>query len=162
MKTIFKSTLLLTCMLMLVQCTSKKETASNTGTTDRKEISKGDPTKNLDIDNSYVWPGSTDPFKVLSAQITDQDSLIVEVEYGGGCKEHIFRLVSNGMMKKSMPPQCTIYLEHENNEDMCRALLRQKVSYYIGNLAKSDETIVIQLFDFNSENTKLLLNAEKK
>ncbi|MEN9639145.1 MAG: hypothetical protein RLZZ262_1013 [Bacteroidota bacterium] len=147
--------------LMLCHCKSKKEAAVPTTNTEKREVIKGDPKRTLDIDNSYVWPGSTDPFKVLSAQISDQDSLIVEVEYGGGCKDHEFRLVTNGNLKKSMPAQGTLYLEHESNDDMCRALIRQKLAFFIGNLAKNGETIIIQLNDYNPESGRLILNPGK-
>lgn len=147
--------------MVLVQCKSKKETATTSAPAAKNEIAKGDPQKTLDIDNSYVWPGSTDPFRILSAQVSSEDSLIVEVEYGGGCKDHVFRLVTNGMMKKSMPPQCTLYLEHESNDDMCRAMLRQKVAFFIGSLAKNNETIVIHIHDYTPETGKLVLNPAK-
>lgn len=148
--------------LVLVQCKSKKEAAKPAEVATRKEVEKGDPSKTLDIDNSYVWPGSTDPFRILSAEVTTADSLVLEVEYGGGCKEHVFKLITNGMLKKSMPPQCTLYIEHESNDDMCRAMLRQKLSFYIGNLAKNGETIVVQLNGFDSVSPQFMLNPQKK
>jgi hypothetical protein len=162
MKTSIKSLIIITCALALVQCKSKQDSTVNEKKTPMENKEKGTAMNTLDIDNSYVWPGGTDPFQLLSAQITEQDSLILEVEYGGGCKEHVFKLISNGMMKKSMPPQCTLYLEHENNDDMCRALLRQKVSFYIGNLAPNGETVVVQLHEHALEGQKLILNAQKK
>jgi hypothetical protein len=162
MKTIYKSLVIITCAFALVQCKSKRDTAVKEEKAQNEKREKGMAMNTLDIDNSYVWPSGTDPFQLLSAQITEQDSLVLEVEYGGGCKEHVFKLISNGMMKKSMPPQCTLYLEHENNDDMCRALLRQKVSFYIGNLAPNGETVVVQLHEHALEGQKLILNAQKK
>ena len=144
----------------LMQCKTKKQ--ATVTPTPAKEQDKGNPALTLDINKGYAWPGSTDPFKVLSAEISDQDSLIVEVEYGGGCKEHQFKLITTGMLKKSMPPQCTVYLEHENNEDMCRALIRQKCAFYIGNLAPNGETIVIQIFDHEAGMSRLMLNPATK
>jgi hypothetical protein len=149
-------------MLILVNCKTKKQATTPAETVTEAETMNKNLKKALIIDQEYVWPGSTDQFNTLSAEITNEDSLVIEVEYGGGCKEHVFKLITNGMLKKSMPPQCTLYLEHESNEDMCRALLRQKLSFYLGHLAKNGETIVVQLNGFDAMGTKLVLNPEKK
>jgi hypothetical protein len=56
------------------------------------------------------------------------DSLTMLVAFGGGCKTHDFKVISNGAMMKSMPPQVNVILSHNAHEDMCEALLTQDVT----------------------------------
>jgi hypothetical protein len=56
------------------------------------------------------------------------DSLTMLVAFGGGCKAHDFKVISNGAMMKSMPPQVNVILSHNAHEDMCEALLTQDVT----------------------------------
>lgn len=63
------------------------------------------------------------PFDLLDAKIVG-DSLIVNVQYGGGCAEdHTFSLESNGPMMKSLPPKLPLRVVHRTAGDPCRALI---------------------------------------
>lgn len=82
----------------------------------------------IHADLSYQWPGTTDPYDILETRING-DTLAITVQYGGGCEPHDFQMHQNMRWMKSMPPQLNIYLEHENNKDMCRAMIRQDLYF---------------------------------
>ena len=57
------------------------------------------------------------------------DKLILDIRYGGGCKQHIFQLNWNGDVLKSNPPQIILDLSHNAHEDPCKALLSERLQY---------------------------------
>ncbi|HCY45715.1 MAG TPA: hypothetical protein DHU89_03460 [Flavobacteriales bacterium] len=113
----------------------KKSPADQTETINTKEkeaisVVEMDPTyKNI----------KTDSFTLLESSL-EGDNLILLVQYGGGCREHEWKLKTNGAYAKSLPPQITLNLEHNANSDMCRALVTDTLEFnleplrYPGNL----------------------------
>ena len=75
--------------------------------------------------NSSSWDS---PFAIQTASV-DGDSLRVTVQFGGGFRNHAFRLVSNGTATKSLPRQQPIALEHQGNQDPGRALITQDKAF---------------------------------
>ncbi len=92
----------------------------------------------LEIDPTYKNI-KTDSFRLLESNV-EGDNLILLVQYGGGCREHEWKLKTNGAYAKSLPPQITLNLEHNANSDMCRALVTDTLKFnleplrYPGNL----------------------------
>ncbi len=74
-------------------------------------------------------PAESDAFRLLEVNVSG-DLLEIEVEYGGGCREHLFEIVAdpNGFLE-SDPVQVNIYIAHENNNDLCEALVRKKLTF---------------------------------
>lgn len=70
---------------------------------------------------------ASDHFDLLDAQI-EVDSLLLSVQYGGGCAEHTFELVA-GPMLKSLPPKQWLEISHDAHGDNCRALLQTKIQF---------------------------------
>ena len=70
---------------------------------------------------------ASDNFDLLDAQIKG-DSLLLSVQYGGGCAEHTFELVA-GPMLKSLPPKQLLDVSHDAHGDNCRALLQKKIQF---------------------------------
>jgi hypothetical protein len=74
----------------------------------------------------------TDRYPADAVSIKDAsvigDSLTMLVAFSGGCKPHDFKVISNGAMMKSMPPQMNVMVSHNAHEDMCEALLTQDVT----------------------------------
>lgn len=62
-----------------------------------------------------------DRFTILAARF-EGDQLIVQVRYGGGCRRHDFRVLWNGALRESNPPQADFLLTHDGHADPCRAL----------------------------------------
>ena len=101
-------------------------------------------------DKSYRWPGSTDPIEILSTRING-DSLLINVQYSGGCKDHGFKMTTNLMWLKSKPPQLNIYLEHENNDDNCRALISRTLAFDLKSIRNS-----------STDKIRLILNDDRE
>ena len=70
----------------------------------------------------------TDEFVVNSATITD-DTLTVNVSYGGGCEAHQFTLVVSDSFLESSPVQLHVSLAHNANGDACEAYLTEKYQF---------------------------------
>lgn len=131
-----KSILVITCSLsiLLIACKSKKESSASADPSIPATQAVQDKVL-LEVvrDPGYRWPGSTDQYEIGSGRIHG-DTLFLEVSYGGGCKEHDFRMYTNMMWAKSLPPQLMIYLEHENNDDQCRAYITRILAFDISGL----------------------------
>lgn len=81
---------------------------------------------------------------ILAVRLTG-NTLVLDLEFSGGCETHHFRLLGSKMILKSMPPQRGIMLYHENNGDSCRELLQQTVSFDIQPLAYPGGEIILLL-----------------
>ncbi|NNE56325.1 MAG: hypothetical protein HKN32_09910, partial [Flavobacteriales bacterium] len=86
-------------LMTLGQCTSKQQTTESampqSEESAEKETPKDDPNavRSLVIDPAYT-PVETDPLTIQSVSM-DGDTLVLLVQYGGGCRDHEFVLVSN-------------------------------------------------------------------
>lgn len=72
-----------------------------------------------------VPPTKGDRFYIQEAQIVDGiagEVLVVNLEYGGGCREHIFRAFWDGSFIKTNPPGIDVKLWHDAQGDPCRAI----------------------------------------
>lgn len=113
----------------------KKSPADQTETINTKEK---EAISVVEIDPTYKNI-KTDSFTLLESSL-EGDNLILLVQYGGGCREHEWKLKTNGAYAKSLPPQITLNLEHNANSDMCRALVTDTLEFnleplrYPGNL----------------------------
>lgn len=105
------------------ETTSTKEIESATEAASEKEPE----IQMMSVDLEYS-PKETDALTVNEVSL-DGEILTVIVQYSGGCKDHEFNLISNQRYMKSMPPQLPLYLEHEANDDNCRALIIQTLKF---------------------------------
>jgi hypothetical protein len=62
-----------------------------------------------------------DPYTITAAAVSG-DELRITLTYGGGCREHRFRLVASDAFMESYPVQVAAVLTHDANGDQCRAL----------------------------------------
>ena len=126
--------ILIAISIIMVQC--KKNKKSMSGKSEEAATTEAAPADSklivnqLVIDSNFVQQDATDPFNIDSIY-SHNDSLIVEVQYGGGCQVHEFSLKSNGAYLKSKPVQLNLALEHKANNDMCRALLYHRLAFDI-------------------------------
>ncbi len=82
----------------------------------------------------------------VDSMMVKGEVLSVFVTYSGGCKEHSWELVSDGMFEKSLPPQITVCLKHTNNGDVCRELKTEEVKFIISKLKNpASKTVVVKL-----------------
>ena len=126
--------------------------SSNKSQVIAKEAVKSEPKidstiKNAIIDTQIDMATTGAFYKIDSIKI-NEDILSVFVNYSGGCKTHSFDLYSNGMYAKSMPPQLSLCLKHNNNGDNCRGLLLQELKFNVSNLKYAGKsTVVLKLAD---------------
>ena len=88
---------------------------------------------------------ASDPFDLLGARI-EGDSMMIDVRYGGGCKEHVFALDA-GPMLKSLPPKQLLSISHDANGDNCRALITKTIAIYLVAYRRSPRGITVIVLD---------------
>lgn len=142
---------------VFVQCKSSRKTESPP--TVLKEVGVANvksnrPMQKLSVVKSYEWPGFTDPFTINSVRVSG-DTLLVEVSYSGGCKDHEFSLKTTGVWMKSQPPQLSVWLEHVSNGDGCRAMITETLKFDVreARYSGSEEVILI----INEERDRTLI-----
>jgi len=75
--------------------------------------------------NSLRLDGFT--LKAISIKV---DTLFIEVTHGGGCKQHDYKLfMSPSVFAESFPVQASLYLRHNANGDLCKALLQSQICF---------------------------------
>ncbi len=99
-----------------------------------------------------VVPGmklsKSDAFSYGSVQIQG-DSLLIAVQYSGGCKAHEWNMYTTGTYSKTFPPKIEVYLHHTSNQDFCKALLRETLIFDLKNIRyEGSKEVEIQLNDF--------------
>ncbi|MDG2124832.1 MAG: hypothetical protein P8J87_14100 [Verrucomicrobiales bacterium] len=58
--------------------------------------------------------------------------LTIDVTYSGGCREHEFQLfMSPSVFAESAPVQASLWLQHNGNGDICRALISETLEFDI-------------------------------
>lgn len=75
-------------------------------------------------------PGATrqDAASILQARIQG-DRLMVQVQFGGGCRDHRFALYRENVFLESLPVQLQLHLTHDAQGDACRALLSRELTF---------------------------------
>lgn len=123
-----KNILFIFACLLFVNCASTKAVKTTESTTPSE-------TNDLIVAKAKVgeFAKVNDPLKIEN--VTMQGNLmLIEVTYGGGCKDHNFELIGSPAIAKSFPPQRGIQLVHKSNNDMCRALIKKTISIDVTDL----------------------------
>lgn len=104
------------------------------------DISEGDgdrsinqESKDIVIDQITFDTLNSDDFNITAASI-ENDSLILKIAYGGGCGVVKYFLITDGLFMESHPVQLKVSLSF-NDFDTCEALINQKFSTNLRNLA---------------------------
>ncbi len=90
-----------------------------------------------------------DNYRFNSAEI-DGDTLIISVSYSGGCEDHEFTLAWDGAWAKSNPPQATLNLYHESNDDPCEAFPTEELQFDLSSIGGYPEA-VLHIVDYDGE-----------
>jgi hypothetical protein len=85
------------------------------------------------INESLYNIATSDAFIINDAYIAD-DRLVVKVQYGGGCGNTTFKLLTNGYFMESNPVQLNILLSFID-EDPCEALIQTHRCFDLTELA---------------------------
>ena len=108
--------------------------------------------KDIVVDGEAYTSRFRDDFIIREATI-ENDSLYLEVEYGGGCGVVNVMLVTNGSFMESYPVQLHIALSFED-DDTCKALLRKVISTNLSKLADHYRTM------YHAEHDSMILHLE--
>ena len=104
------------------------------------------------IDDNQYQKAERDPLTINDIQLI-RDILRFNVSYGGGCEEHIFRLISTSFME-SYPMKVNIVLSHEDNDDPCDMWITETYAFNISPLKESYKEL------YNENTGIIILNVE--
>ncbi len=138
--------LIATLALLLASCGNKKNTAETQMPDNSATQTSGEASLIIDQSGNF---DQGDAYTVKSAEIKG-DSLRMTITHGGGCKDHEYKLYTNGAMMKSLPPKMNLVLHHNGNEDYCRALIQKELSFSIAELkSMAGGRIILNLANFD-------------
>ena len=96
----------------------------------------------VSIDESFVPDKTKSAVRVKDLSIKDSVLTFV-VRYGGGCKEHSFELLSRNNYTKDTPPSLFLFLQHYHQEDLCKKILYDTLSFDVSNIKFPDTKEVV-------------------
>ena len=74
-------------------------------------------------------PGAPqDALSITTAAIQD-DALVLDVSYGGGCMDHDFGLCWDGAFAESSPVQIQAFVAHDGHDDPCDAVPSEQLAF---------------------------------
>jgi len=59
------------------------------------------------------------------------DSIVINLSYSGGCREHEFRLIAQKYFGESDIPKAELVLSHNSNFDPCEAYLTEEYKFVL-------------------------------
>ncbi|MCG3164253.1 MAG: hypothetical protein POELPBGB_00007 [Bacteroidia bacterium] len=118
----------------------------------KKETKVADGTKKVIVDPNRETPETKGKTYRIKTYSIEGNILSIEVSYRGGCGQHNFELYSNGLLKKSLPPQIDVYLEHKKENETCSEDIKQTLQFDISPLRKPGNELII--LNINSADNK--------
>lgn len=105
---------------------------------------------------------------VLDEASIEGHSLLLNLNYGGGCREHFFVLsMIPSVFKESFPVQADLYLTHHANMDRCKALIRDTRQFDLSSLAEhhfnayaTPGPMILNLFRFTGDQAESIARLE--
>ncbi|PWL27150.1 MAG: hypothetical protein DCO96_12500 [Fluviicola sp. XM-24bin1] len=80
----------------------------------------------------------SDYYEIASAKI-EGTLLLMTINYSGGCAAHEFEFIGSPGVSKSLPPQRSVILVHDNGEDMCEGWVQREIEIDITEMAYKQE-----------------------
>ena len=110
---------------MLSSCKSRKTKTNVSDNNTAAELIQKLEVKPILLDTTHY---GRDSFEANNVRVSG-DTLFIDTEYSGGCKEHVFTARHHGNYMKSMPPQLNLFVDHQGNGDSCRELVRRTIAF---------------------------------
>ena len=83
-----------------------------------------------DLPTSNLLSSAINTDVVIDSIWTRDSTMFIAVQYSGGCRPHQFTLFMDpSVLMESEPPQADLYLQHFSDNDACRALVTQTLSF---------------------------------
>ena len=83
------------------------------------------------------------------------DVLRISVSYRGGCKDHDFSLIWNGLELESFLPQLNLFLVHDAHGDTCDTSINKILEFDLTSLKRPPidriRTIKLNIFDYTKK-----------
>ncbi len=104
-----------------------------------------------------------DSFTIKESKI-EGDNLQITLTYSGGCKEHIFEIIWDGIVYTDNPCKMNLLIIHRGNFDNCEALITDTINIdlkkLIGNIPYKDTCTyhIYSTYNF-SENPDIIIDA---
>lgn len=145
----------LSITLILVACHGEKATvvSQNKIETADENPKENDVMKKVIIDAIRAVPDPAGKTYRIKSFSLNENILSIEVTYRGGCGKHNFELLSNGLLKKSLPPQYDVYLEHLKENETCNEEQMQTLRFDISPLNRMGNPKII--VNINSNENKV-------
>lgn len=157
-----KTLIIAVSVLALAACGTARIKGDGTGQTiETKKMEKIQP---AELGYSKLAADSLQTTTILSASITG-NTLTLQVQYGGGCEDHFFRLEGSEIISKSLPPIRPIRLVHTGKKDLCKALIIKTLQFDLSTIAYQKEDgnqIRLTLEGYEEELMYTYTAAEKK
>jgi hypothetical protein len=97
-----------------------------------------------------------DSFKINNAKRIN-DILEISISYGGGCKQHTFEVLWDGVVYTDPPCFMNLLIIHNANDDNCEALITETISIdlkkFIGDNDYKDSCAYNIFTSYNATNT---------
>lgn len=141
--------LLFSCLLFVCSCSGTHKSQANSKADSIQE-------KPVEVKKVIVEPAhavSEEKNYTIHSFSTEGDVLSIIVTYKGGCGTHSFELYSNGFLKKSLPPQVDVFLEHSKENETCTEEVKQTLKFDISALKKPGYNLIV--ININSADNKL-------
>ncbi len=119
----------------------------------KKETKAADGTKKVIVDPNREIPQAKGKTYRIKSYSIEGNILSIDVSYRGGCGQHTFELYSNGLLKKSLPPQIDVYLEHKKENETCTEDIKQTLKFDISSLKNSNYDLIV--LNINSADNKV-------
>lgn len=138
---------ILTLAIGVSACSRKPETEATAETsTQTDDMESTEDVRTIEVVESIVE--TSDAFQVVSAEVKG-DILELTVSYGGGCQDHEWKMYATEKYAKSYPPKLSIFLDHNANGDMCKALLRETLKFDLTNIQyKGSDKLHLQMNNY--------------
>lgn len=112
-----------------------------------KEISGSEeikPPKAILVDDLSEYQRTSAYVDIQEVVILD-NQMTLNISYSGGCKEHEFELIGTKSIMKTLPPKRGIMLYHNSNDDSCRELIEEILTFDITDLGYPGGEIILNL-----------------
>ena len=80
------------------------------------------------INSNRINNIKTGEFYSINEIKREKDSIQINLSYSGGCKQHDFEIIWDGIVYTDEPCHMNLFLIHNSNNDNCEALITETIS----------------------------------